>query len=132
VSWSLASTNTVAAGTWSVSTIGQGLNRSSGKFVQLLSQNCANGTFRAATLGTPAAGQTHQFTLYRAAGPNPLDAQLSATAYSCQLDSTSRSCTVSGAAGFNAGDALELVWTNSATVAEQASPGPIGIAFSCQ
>ena len=68
----------------------------------------------------------------RRAGPNPLDAQLSATAYSCQLDSTSRSCTVSGAAGFSAGDALELVWTNSATVAEQTPPGPIGIAFSCQ
>ena len=129
--WSLASGNAQAANTWSVTTSFGGVLRTTGKFVQLLPQNCGTGTFRAATLGVPDVGQTHSFTLYRAPGPQPADADLAATAFSCTIDSTARSCTTSGAAGFSAGDALELVWTNNATVGSQATPGAMAIAFSC-
>lgn len=129
--WELASGNAQAAGTWSLATSNGGVLRTSGKYVQLLPQNCGTGTFRAATLGVPAADQTHSFTLFRAPGPQPANDDLVATAFSCTISSTARSCTTSGAAGFNAGDALELVWTNSATVGSQATPGAIAIAFSC-
>jgi hypothetical protein len=129
--WELASSNGQAAGTWSLATSNGGVLRTSGKYVQLLSQNCGTGTFRAATLGVPAADQTHSFTLFRAPGPQPANDDLVASAFSCTISSTARSCTTSGAANFSAGDALELVWTNTAPVASQATPGAIAIAFSC-
>lgn len=129
--WELASGNAQAAGTYSVATSNGGVLRTSGKYAQLLPQNCGTGTFRAATLGVPAAGQTHSFTLFRAPGPQPVDAGLVATAFSCTIDSTARSCTTSGVAGFSAGDALELVWTNTATVGSQTTPGAMAISFSC-
>ena len=130
--WSLASSNIFAAGTWSVAMSGAFGNRVMGQtYVQILPQNCATATMRAATLGVPAPGQTHNFTLYRAPGPNPVTADLTATAFSCTIDSTARSCTTSGTAGFSAGDALELVWTNSASIASQATAGSMAVTFSC-
>jgi len=129
--WSLASSNALAAGTWSVATAGSILNRSTARIAQLIPQNCVTGTFRVSTLGEPAAGQSHTFTLYRAPGPEPRDADLASTAFACTINSTARSCVTTGPAGFSAGDALELVWTNSAPLSTQAVSGAVAISFSC-
>ncbi|WP_156406337.1 hypothetical protein [Hydrogenophaga sp. Root209] len=102
------------------------------RFVQILPQDCGTGTLRVATLGVPAADQTHTFNLLRAPGPSPAIADLQEpAAFSCTISSAARSCVTSGVVNFNAGDAIELQWINSATVLAQAVPGPIGIAFSC-
>jgi hypothetical protein len=101
------------------------------RYAQLVPLTCDTGTLRVSTLGVPAAGQTHTFALFHAPGPSPTAASLAATAFSCTIDSVARSCTASGVAGFAAGDALELQWTNSAAVGSQATPGSIAISFSC-
>ena len=129
--WGLASSNALAAGTWSVATAGTVLNRTTGRVAQLITQNCAVGTFRVSSLGAPAAGQSHAFTLFHAPGPQPMDADLAPSAFACTINSSARSCVTTGAAGFSAGDALELVWTNSAPLSSQAVPGAVAIAFSC-
>ncbi|WP_297647722.1 hypothetical protein [Hydrogenophaga sp.] len=129
-SWALSSGNVQAPGTYSLMG-GSSTSIVNSRYAQLLPQSCGTGTLHVASLGVPEAGQTHQFTLFHAPGPSPTVAGLLASPFSCTIDDVARSCTVSGAAGFNAGDAVELQWTNSATIGSQTTPGGIAISFNC-
>lgn len=129
--WAFSAANFQAPGTWSVNAIGTARDRAVERFAQLLPQDCETGTFRAATLGTPAAGQSHKFTLHRAAGPTPAAAGLDPTGFSCTLDADTRACNTFGNASFLTGDAIELVWENSHPISEQTPQGAVIVSFSC-